>query len=44
VALIAMALAAALGGVASFFGLSGKWKRNPDPLQQLSMLAPSRHQ
>jgi hypothetical protein len=44
VALIAMAIAAALGGVASFFGLSGKWKRNPDPLQQLSMLAPSRHQ
>jgi predicted MFS family arabinose efflux permease len=30
-ALIVMAIAAVLGGVAAFFGLTGKWKRNPDP-------------
>jgi hypothetical protein len=28
-ALVAMAIAAALGGAAAFFGLAGKWKRNP---------------
>jgi EmrB/QacA subfamily drug resistance transporter len=32
-ALLAMAIVAALGGVASFFGLSGQWKRNPDALK-----------
>ncbi len=32
-ALVAMAIVAALGGAASFFGLSGKWKRNPDALK-----------
>jgi hypothetical protein len=32
VALIAMAVTAALGGVAAFFGLRGKWKRHePEP-------------
>jgi predicted MFS family arabinose efflux permease len=29
-ALMAMAIVAALGGVAAFFGLGGKWQRNPD--------------
>jgi len=33
IALMAMAIVAALGGVASFFGLSGRWKRNPDALK-----------
>ena len=32
-ALVAMAIVAALGGVASFFGLAGKWTRNPDALK-----------
>lgn len=32
-ALVAMAIVAALGGVASFFGLRGRWKRNPDALK-----------
>jgi predicted MFS family arabinose efflux permease len=31
IALVAMAIAAALGGIAAFFGLTGEWKRNPDP-------------
>jgi hypothetical protein len=29
-----MAITAALGGAASFFGLAGKWARNPDALKQ----------
>lgn len=33
-ALIAMAIIAILGGAASFFGLSGKWTRNPEVLRQ----------
>ena len=34
VALVAMAVTAALGGVASFLGLRGKWKRHePEPGQ-----------
>lgn len=32
-ALIAMAVIAALAGLAPLFGLSGKWKRNPDALK-----------
>jgi EmrB/QacA subfamily drug resistance transporter len=32
VALVVMGVVAALGGVAAFFGLSGKWKRNPNPM------------
>jgi len=35
-ALVAMAVIAALGGAASLFGLSGKWKRNPDALNELN--------
>jgi len=31
-ALIAMGIVAGLGGVAAFFGLRGKWKRNPEAL------------
>ena len=33
VALTVMAVVAALGGVAAFIGLSGRWKRNPDALK-----------
>jgi len=33
IALVAMAITAALGGAAAFFGLSGKWTRNPDALK-----------
>jgi EmrB/QacA subfamily drug resistance transporter len=33
IALVVMGVVAALGGVAAFFGLSGKWKRNPDALK-----------
>ena len=29
VALVIMGVVAALGGVAAFFGLSGKWRRSP---------------
>jgi EmrB/QacA subfamily drug resistance transporter len=36
VALVAMAITAALGGVVSFFGLAGNWKRNPDALNRLN--------
>ena len=43
VALAIMAILAALGGAASFFGLAGSWKRNPDSLKQISMSAPTRH-
>ena len=32
IALVAMAITAILGGAASYFGLSGKWMRNPDAL------------
>jgi predicted MFS family arabinose efflux permease len=32
IALVAMAIASALGGIAAFFGLTGKWRRNPDPI------------
>lgn len=35
-AMIAMAVTAALGGAASFFGLSGKWNRNPDALKGMN--------
>ncbi len=31
-ALIAMGIVAALGGLCAFFGLRGRWKRNPDAL------------
>jgi hypothetical protein len=36
VALVAMAITAALGGAVSFFGLAGKWQRNPDALNRLN--------
>ena len=35
-ALVAMAIVAALGGVASFFGLAGKWKRHEPEAGQVS--------
>jgi EmrB/QacA subfamily drug resistance transporter len=41
-ALIAMAIVAVLGGAASFFGLSGKWTRNPGALR-LPLPEPARH-
>jgi EmrB/QacA subfamily drug resistance transporter len=35
-ALIAMGVIATLGGLAAFFGLGGRWKRNPEALKQLN--------
>ena len=35
-ALVIMGLVAALGGFAAFFGLSGKWNRNPDALKGMN--------
>jgi EmrB/QacA subfamily drug resistance transporter len=37
-ALIAMGIVAALGGAAAFFGLRGRWMRNPEPLKRLNRL------
>ena len=33
-ALIAMGIVAALGGIAAYFGLAGRWARNPEGLKQ----------
>jgi EmrB/QacA subfamily drug resistance transporter len=42
-ALIALAIVAALGGLASMIGLSGNWTRNPAALRQPLMPEPARH-
>jgi EmrB/QacA subfamily drug resistance transporter len=36
IALVVMAVTATLGGAASFFGLAGKWTRNPEALKQMN--------
>ncbi|WP_294122755.1 MFS transporter [Sphingomonas sp.] len=42
-ALVIMGIVAILAGLAAFFGLSGKWTRNPDALKQPPLPEPSRH-
>jgi len=37
-ALIAMGIVAGLGGLSAFFGLRGRWLRNPEPLKRLNRL------